>query len=381
MLVRNVTLQTKSPWVELAAEVDGHCVWFRFPEGHAVSVRGDPFLAAALLPAMLRGEPVKMEESVAVSPRLIYGIDRIQDVMRLWFPRLKKVEIEARLEPSTATHKGVGCFYSGGVDGAYTFLRNKSTITDLLFVKGIDMQLENDALFDDALKRNGEFAQVHGVRMVPIVSNVRFFGHRYKPFTWDTYQASGLASLALASGYAKVFIAASHTYAELFPWGSHPLIDAWWSTEGTEIIHDGAEARRSDKLRRIAEDELAMQHLRVCWQDRGYNCGRCEKCVRTMVGLHLLGLSSPALPAFTSVRTLKRVRPYTDSDVTFFVDNIQLADEVGETAIAKALRRGLNRQRRRKVLVEADRAFFGGLFRRLYRKLTGRSDGLVERPT
>ena len=48
----------------------------------------------------------------------------------------------------------------------------------------------------------------------------------------------------------------------------------------------GAELWRSDKLRQMAEDRLAQQHLRVCWQiDPGpsRNCGRCEKYVRTML--------------------------------------------------------------------------------------------------
>ena len=52
-------------------------------------------------------------------------------------------------------------------------------------------------------------------------------------------------------------------------------------------IHDGAEARRCDKLRRLAESAPALKGLRVCWQDAGFNCGRCEKCLRTMIALHL----------------------------------------------------------------------------------------------
>ena len=34
-----------------------------------------------------------------------------------------------------------------------------------------------------------------------------------------------------------------------------------------------------------------MRHLRVCWQnpDNAYNCGRCEKCFRTMLDLWVVG--------------------------------------------------------------------------------------------
>ena len=34
-----------------------------------------------------------------------------------------------------------------------------------------------------------------------------------------------------------------------------------------------------------------MKHLRVCWENRGsaYNCGLCEKCLRTLVNLRVVG--------------------------------------------------------------------------------------------
>jgi hypothetical protein len=373
MRVCKITTRIEPPCSELSGEIDGYRVWFRFPDDHPPALRGDPYVAAALLPAMLRGESIELDDDSPVSPRLLDGIGRIQDVLRLWYPRLRKIEIKAERAAAIPTGRGVCSFYSGGVDGIYTFLNHANVITDLLFVKGIDMQLENDALFDEVVHRNGEFARTHGVRLVPIASNVRFFGHRYKPLNWDSYQACGLASLALASGHTKVYVAATHTYAELFPWGSHPLIDGWWSTEATEIIHDGAEARRSEKLVRIADDKVAMQHLRVCWQDAGYNCGRCEKCLRTMVALYLLNLHSPALPPLHSVKLLRKVRPHSESDVTYFLDNIALAERANQPGIARALRRGLNRFRRRKLLIEADRVLFNGWVRRLIRKLAGRS--------
>jgi hypothetical protein len=95
--------------------------------------------------------------------------------------------------------------------------------------------------------------------------------------------------------------------------------------------------------------------------------------MRTIVALHLLGLSSPALRAFTSVQSLRGLRPYSDSDVTFYLDNIELAERRNEKAIARALRRCLNRREKRRVLSDLDRVFFGGTFRKLYQRVRGTS--------
>jgi hypothetical protein len=44
----------------------------------------------------------------------------------------------------------------------------------------------------------------------------------------------------------------------------------------------------------IAEDPVAHVTLRVCWlnPDQSNNCGRCEKCLRTMTSLAAAGVLS-----------------------------------------------------------------------------------------
>jgi hypothetical protein len=45
------------------------------------------------------------------------------------------------------------------------------------------------------------------------------------------------------------------------------------------------------KTKAIAEFPVVVRNLRVCFEtpENGYNCGRCEKCYRTMVGLRVAG--------------------------------------------------------------------------------------------
>jgi hypothetical protein len=83
----------------------------------------------------------------------------------------------------------------------------------------------------------------------------------------------------------------SDFYDGFIAYGSGPLITPFWSTERLKYIQHGGGASRQDKINDITDFPTAMEHLRVCWENPGnvYNCGKCEKCLRTMVGLLISG--------------------------------------------------------------------------------------------
>ena len=63
--------------------------------------------------------------------------------------------------------------------------------------------------------------------------------------------------------------------------------------ETTTFIHDGTEATRLKKvISQIARSPLALEHLRVCFANEksAYNCGQCDKCLRTMINLYVAGV-------------------------------------------------------------------------------------------
>jgi len=75
----------------------------------------------------------------------------------------------------------------------------------------------------------------------------------------------------------------------------------------TQIYHDGCDVTRSQKVDRVAQTDAALSVLRVCFKEyttfgAAYNCGTCEKCVRTMVDLRIAGVvgTMPHLPKITS---------------------------------------------------------------------------------
>jgi hypothetical protein len=138
-----------------------------------------------------------------------------------------------------------------------------------------------------------------------------------------------------------VYIAASTTYDDLFPWGSHPLLDPLWSSEALEVIHDGCAVSRVDKVRGLAGCDVALDSLQVCSaQDRvTYNCCRCEKCLRTMVALEIAGVLSRCR-TFPERLSLLRVAllPNDFRSRSYLVENLRAAEATrSHTRLAQAL--------------------------------------------
>ncbi len=227
-----------------------------------MSRSGNAFLAACLLPAMAKGEPLELDESLSVCPMLLQNTGQLQSVFEAWAPALRipfrRIPISRKdRRCCVQSNANVGSFFSAGVDGTYTFLRNRNNISHLVFVKGIDMQLTNDSLYDDVWRRNSDFADKMEKPLVPVASNVRFFGYA-QGLSWNNYFGAGLASIAHALGLSRCLVASGVYYADLVPHGSHPLTDPLWSSRSTSIVHDGADTRRIAKLQAVAKCEPAL---------------------------------------------------------------------------------------------------------------------------
>lgn len=81
-----------------------------------------------------------------------------------------------------------------------------------------------------------------------------------------------------------------------------PLIQ----NERTELIIDGGQYRRVDKIKNIADWDVAQKYLNVCnnYTDNASNCGLCDKCLMTMFPLEVMG----KLDAFAKVFDLAKYR-------------------------------------------------------------------------
>ncbi|MHB1213701.1 MAG: RING finger protein [Thiobacillus sp.] len=267
-------------------------LWFRAPEHILPDPSGNPFLATCLLPAMKLGLPLRIRGTV--SGRLLQSVGTIQEIFHKWYPELAIIPVMADDVDDSALPRSTqsAAFFSGGLDSFHSVLKNHSRIDHLIFVHGFDIKLENTGLRDAVSGRVRQAAQALGKPLVEIETNIREIGDHYLSWTMHFF-GPALASVGLLLGKSlgRIFIPASESYAHLEPCASHPLVDPLWSTENVDIIHDGAEASRNEKAAYIADSPAAMNALRVCWENphNAYNCGHCEKCLRTMINLESAG--------------------------------------------------------------------------------------------
>ena len=329
-----------------------------FPEAEAdwLAANGDPVLPALLLPAMRLGEDLVID--APVSRRLLASVPTIMDIYAAWVPGMRRPAITANDADEPRRGKGVGLFFSCGVDSFYSLRKalavppeHDDAVSHLILIYGFDIRPRNPALFDLVAGHARSVAAAAHRKLVIVETNLRTFSD---PLVgWDFYHGGALASTALALGglQRKCFIPSTHAYGELVPWGSHPLLDPLWSTDSVDLVHDGCEALRTEKIKELASFDLALQHLRVCWPDwiQDYNCGRCEKCLRTMIGLHVAGALERAatFPRRLDLQAIRDVQLITgESSVRFMEDLLAALGPSPEgRPIARAIRRAVWKNR------------------------------------
>jgi hypothetical protein len=276
-------------------------VWFR-GETVPAAASADPALATTLMPAMTRGGDLRIDDARPVSARLLRNQAEWQAIQRSWskrwqlgMPPLQEVEVSApsRLAEAPAQGGRVATFFSGGADSWAALLDNPD-VTDLVFARGLDLVPgwpQHETLADEVEARLREAADELGLPLHVVDTNVRTFSDPL--LRWETYAPSVLAAIALlfAPLFERVLIATDLEHDRQIPLGAARLVDHLWSTEGLEVADWGGRFSRTERLARIADHPLVQRTLRVCWENRdgAYNCGRCGKCLLTMIPLEAIG--------------------------------------------------------------------------------------------
>ena len=278
---------------------DAFDLWFRFPawcRPYLSVDNGDPFVAALLVAAMRTGERLVLP--APISPRLWRALPEIQAIYAAFDHRAHRisVECEARARPTPDSFEARnGLFFSLGVDSFYSLLKNQrewkvgdAAITHLIGVHGFDVLDEaGERRFPAQFRANlDRVAGETGTILLSVETNVRRVTAWLAP--WTIVHGGAMAGIALALGgtFRRGLIAASASHDVLAPWGTHPSLDPLWSTERLEVIHDGCELDTIDKTWSNARSDLFLDTVRVCpGYTAEYNCGRCLKCLRTMLDL------------------------------------------------------------------------------------------------
>lgn len=293
--IKNITISRDGDMNRFSADFEGGGqkanIWFRTKE--EVNPIADVFVACALVPCMRMREDLSLDGPI--SARLSGSIGRINDIMLGWYPsEMKRVLLRGSI-PETrvkADGKKVACFFTGGVDSFYTLLKHLHEIDTIVYVHGFDLWLHEEEFRKSTSARIRDMAAKLGKELIEVETNLLYFSH--KVCDWPSqYYGSALASVALllSKTIGKMYIASSLNTEVLYARGSHPDLDFLWNTEEIEIVHDGCESTRLGKVMAISKNDVALDNIRVCLDRRWgkYNCSKCEKCVRTMLSLHISG--------------------------------------------------------------------------------------------
>ena len=307
-----------------SVQTDPFLLWYRFPLDYMRAVNSrlnDAFVAALLTPAMALGERLKIDG--VVSEELIQSLPRLQAIYQEWNEGLSIISVEPSGLDHSAIRKSrdsrVCLFMSLGIDSFYSLLKNdrdhpsdEKTIDHLLLgnAHGLDIAIDDpkvDDLFAMSVRNARRVADQFGKTLIVASTNLRQFTNQF--VSWGkTCHGAALASIALAlsEGLREVVIASTYDFGDLFPWGSHPHLDPLWSNGRVVLFHDGCEATRLEKTHLVSRHPIALETLRVCWEnpDALYNCGKCRKCLRTLDELRRCGAAERCL-SFPQYRSLK----------------------------------------------------------------------------
>jgi hypothetical protein len=213
----------------------------------------------------------------------------------------------------TGTDGGALLLFSGGVDSTSSLLAHQCDVRDLFVVWGADVPLGDTALWDQLSARLTSSPLTRDRDLLVARSNLhevvdglrltrKFRSELHGANWWGAVQHGlALSSLAIPAAACRgrdvVYVAATDTVATGTPWGSGPHVDGRVRWAGGRVSHDQYDLTRQDKLARIIGPYVAdggRLALAVCYQvgrgAGGVNCGRCEKCLRTISGLLAAGV-------------------------------------------------------------------------------------------
>ncbi|MFI5180204.1 MAG: hypothetical protein ACHQPI_02305 [Thermoanaerobaculia bacterium] len=278
--------------------------WYRLPAacGGSLSTSSDSFLLGVLFRAMATATDVRIHG--AVSPSLLVNLVEFQRAWACWRPGVyTPVDLSADREREDPRAGGDEILipFSGGADSAFTAFRYRTgnvewrapRVVAGMMVHGFDIPIEDAGAFACAADRSARMLASLGMDLIPVATNFR-----EQPGDWEDAHGTTLAScLTLLKGrFSRGLIASSYPYSALIlPYGSNPVTDGMMSSESFRISHDGADVAKIEKVKAISGWPEARRYLRVCWEgaQKDRNCGRCQKCVWTLLVFRMIGAGLP----------------------------------------------------------------------------------------
>ena len=293
--------------------------------GNDLYLNPNSWLLCSALAAMRYGEK-RIKIDAPISPEIKDGLINAMKCLINWHGGNRQViSIEAPLQTKVLfpdKQPRAGALFSGGIDALAMVRDNHLNFTpshprriqDGILVYGVlEGENEQDPSFENVVNAVTAMANDAGIELIQVYTNA--YAH-FRDLDADfsfwrfEYHGSFLAAIAhiFVSRLSVASIASTYDFANLEPWGSHPLLDPLYSTVSLQVRHENAALSRLEKTKLVGEWDVALKQLRVCnekesYKEGNYNCGNCEKCVRTMT-------------AFLSLGLLDRIATFKEKDVS-----------------------------------------------------------------
>jgi 7-cyano-7-deazaguanine synthase in queuosine biosynthesis len=342
MRISKIELKEKKEVIRAQARVtwedtkrDDVYLFFETNKNSGTGFWPDPnaFLIAAYLPAWKRGEK-RVHVDGALCPWLCDNMKVALTVLCEWYSDLgeqPRIDAENGFKALNFGQSQAVSFLSGGIDSLATLYSNKKLLPEdhpssIRAVIPIHYHQwkhprrtieENKWRAEKRIRMAQNVAEELGVDVLPVETNVlnlypdgQFYSKRW------IGAILGSISHLFSKRFNKAYIASGSPIIKLLRYthGTHPFLDDYYSSGHLTVKHHGLHMDRYDKIKLISEWQTGLQNIFVCEGRKSgeNNCGRCEKCIRTMVVLAALNkLKDSSFPVeYVSPERLKTLYKY-----------------------------------------------------------------------
>ena len=294
MIVENIEARSDGIRAEvrgwLKTKTEANRIWFRWRGGMSATP-GDAFLLLALRSAMRHDHTLVLKG--AASEHLIRNLEAIQRFLKSSDRELSEVDVEVEeVKPSKPVERRLtrsgrdlnsGVMVTGGLDTFYILQEHLAEINYVVYIRGFENRSGIRPFRFHTFKSVKRSASELNINLVEVETNVMDFFER----NGESDHSLGIAAVgSLLSDLLRIlYIPYNHANATLLSTkGQNPELGDLVGNDRFRIIQTGIGVTKAEKVAAVLSNETVMETLRVCWENpnRAYNCGRCQRCSRTM---------------------------------------------------------------------------------------------------